>query len=129
MNLVFLFVLMSLFAFRVQRIWTTDTWYPSERFREFLKGKKDYHEVRASAFLGIKGASPNELSQGNRHLRLAKVWQELNELFTCPWCSGFWTSVLTTFVIHFFFVPLPLPLLWPFAISAVVGLLGTYDGS
>ncbi len=40
----------------------------------------------------------------------------------CAWCLGFWISVVLWLVL-WASTPLPWPLLWPWAMSAVVGVL------
>lgn len=46
---------------------------------------------------------------------------------SCVWCLGFWVAVVSTAAI-FPFVDIPLPLLWPWGVSAVVAMLYQYFG-
>lgn len=52
---------------------------------------------------------------------------KIRELFTCPWCVGFWLSVMSVGMFYLW----PAVILWlalPFAISAVVGLIASHWG-
>lgn len=52
---------------------------------------------------------------------------KIRELFACPWCVGFWLSVLAVLM----FWAWPVVTLWlafPFAISTVVGLIASHWG-
>lgn len=52
---------------------------------------------------------------------------KIRELFTCPWCVGFWLSMMAVGMFYLW----PAVILWlalPFAISAVVGLIASHWG-
>jgi hypothetical protein len=52
---------------------------------------------------------------------------KIRELFTCPWCIGFWLSCAAVGLFYLW----PAIILWlalPFAISAVVGLIASHWG-
>lgn len=121
MTLTLLFVLTAFASFRLTRIVVGDTWYPTERFRDWLKTKKAKNEDRQSAF---EPGTPLR----KRYAHWTKFWTEIGELFTCPWCFGWWISGLMVLIVDIY-VGIPLPLLWWPAVSTVVGYLGTYDGS
>jgi hypothetical protein len=100
----FAFVILALAAFRIQRIFTTDSWYLTQGFRRYLDRR---------------AAPAQKANQQN-------FWTEIAELFSCPWCFGFWTSIAVIAEFTFLSV-VPLWVYTGFAISAVVGMLGTYD--
>lgn len=106
LGVIFQFVLLSLACFRIQRIWTADSWFPSEALRNYLKKKADPVHKR-----------------GKQNL-----WTELAELFSCPWCFG----AHVTWVVYLIAaqcISIPLPALQAVATMTLVGMLGTYDGS
>lgn len=117
----FLFFLASLATFRSQRIVTSDTWYPTEKFREWLVIQRAKNEDRQSA-------SVINSPQREKYRKRVKFWTEVIELFNCPWCFGFWCSGVCTLVLMFT-VGIPLPLFWWAAISGAVGLMAAHDGS
>lgn len=41
----------------------------------------------------------------------------------CPWCSGAWVSIAAT-AIAAWFIPVPIPVAYALAVSAVVGIIG-----
>lgn len=117
----FLFVLSSLATFRAQRIVTADTWYPTEKFRDWLIKHHAKNEDRQSAW-------PPDTKERELYRKWAKFWNEMVELFSCPWCFGFWCSGICTLVLMYT-VGIPLPLFWWAAISGAVGLFAAHDGS
>lgn len=51
---------------------------------------------------------------------------KLRELLECPWCLGFWLSIVAVVLFHFW----PVVVIWlalPFAISTVVGFLAEHS--
>jgi hypothetical protein len=59
--------------------------------------------------------------------KLHPTESKIRELFTCPWCIGFWLSLVAVVLFYFW----PVVVLWlalPFAISAVVGLIASHWG-
>lgn len=89
------FIVLSLAAFRLQRIITTDQWPPSDWFREKVRSR-----------------TGDDSS-----------W---TTLVTCPWCFGFWIS-LAVMAEHHYLGVIPMWVYGVFAVSAIVGMLGTYD--
>lgn len=91
------FIILALASYRLQRIVTSDTWYFSDKFRE-------YHRSHAT---------------DNRFRR------ELYELFTCPWCFGWWVTLAVFTVDYFFSIHI---YIWAaIAASAIVGYLGSKE--
>ena len=71
-----------------------------------------------------------------RLLRLAPTWEKegdepgdtyrfgLGSFITCPWCSGFWLS-LVIYLLWLWFPHATLVVCTPLALSAIVGLIAT----
>lgn len=96
-------VTLVLAAFRLQRIFTADSWYPTQAFRQYL----------------ARRASPAiEADRQN-------FWTEAYELFSCPWCFGFWSTVAVFTVDHFYSHPFLTLAFRILAASALVGLIGS----
>lgn len=92
-----LFVLTTLAAYRVWRLWAEDAFPPTIWLRERLENAVE------SRFGGLWAAG-----------------------VACPWCSGFWVScaaVAAVWAVR----PLPLPALWFGAVSTAVGLIAQRD--
>lgn len=119
----FEFVVLALASYRLQRIVTADTWYPTEKFRTFLIDKKSKHELEQSRYMRfpISEGGPKQ----ERHRKWTKFWMEMIELFSCPWCWGFWTT-LTVFTIDYYLNP-NIYIWAAFAASGIVGFLGSKE--
>lgn len=85
------FIVLSLACYRLQRIITTDTWFLSRKFREFLERRS---------------------TRGGLAL-------EISELFHCGHCFGWWTSI-TVYAISAQLFSIQLPVYQAIATAAVV---------
>lgn len=99
-----LFVGISLAAYRLTRLFTKDSLFDNQRKAWLKRFPPDTAHARAS------GKKPSDVSK----------W---GQLVVCPWCIGAWISGLVVAIVSIF-VSVPLPLLWWFATSTVVGLIG-----
>lgn len=97
MSDVFLFVLAVGASFRLWRLWAVDSLPPAKWVRRRVE--------RAV------------------HVRFGPHWAAG---VTCPWCAGFWASVVVTVVVWVFH-PLPMPGLWFAAVPTAVGLVAQLD--
>lgn len=105
---VFEWIILTLAVFRIQRVFTADSWYPTQAWRKYL----------------VKRAMQSQGGDDDKQTR----WTELAELFSCPWCWGFWVSAGV--LGEYYFVSIvPIFVYAVFAISAVVGMLAAHDGS
>lgn len=93
MTLALLFVLVVLGAYRLWRFLALDDLPPLVWVRDGFEGFIDRH-----------------------------FGPEWSSGVSCPWCSGWWASCIAVGVV-WHFRPLPLPLLWMAAVSALVGLV------
>lgn len=97
-------VILALASYRLQRLVTSDSWYPFQWWRTFLYRK----------------AQPTiQKSRQN-------VWTELAELFSCPHCFGLWTAA-AVFTEHFVFNWIPMIVYAIFAAAAVVSWLAEQE--
>lgn len=96
--------ILAMASFRLQRIVTSDSWYPTQAWREWVNNR----------------AKPDKKKQKQTFRT------ELAELFSCPWCFGWWVTVGVFLEYHYLeWVPM-----WVYALcaaSGLVGMLGTYD--
>lgn len=119
----FEWVILALASFRLQRIVTKDTWYPTQWFREKLKERW----LRAEDEFSVEISRSHKMNKEAKKLhRKAARMREENELFTCPWCFGFWTCA-AVFAEHQFLALVPLWIYALFAASGLTGMLGMYD--
>lgn len=103
-GVVFTWVLLTLACYRLQRIVTADSWYFTQAFREWLEKKS------APAHKAGKQT----------------VWTEATELFSCPYCFGWWTCIVV-FALTAQVISIPLPAIQAIAASGVVGFVGVWD--
>lgn len=106
-----LLVLVPLAAYRLQRIVTADTWPPSRHLRRLLRDR--IADVPTASRARVRRA-------------------DLFDLMTCPWCLGFWVSLVVVVATDLYVrrthgAGLPLPVAWCFFTSAIVGKLGASD--
>lgn len=92
-----LFILITLAAYRIWRLIAEDSFPPTEKVVQAF-------ESAVKRRFGVDWA--------------AGVY--------CPWCSGFHCCVLI-WAITWAFRPLPLPFIWPWAMSTAVGFLAQRD--
>lgn len=97
MNDALLFMLMSLAAYRLWRLWALDVLPP-------VVWARDRAELAVAD-------------------RFGNAWADG---VTCSWCAGTWCAVFTVAAV-WTVRPLPLPALWFGAVGTVVGFLAQYD--
>lgn len=97
MSLPLLFVLITLSAYRLWRLWAEDALPPFMWARDRFEAAVDR--------------------------RFGSTWAAGT---ACPWCSGFWISCATVAVV-WALRPLPMPGLWFLAVSTLVGLIAQRD--
>jgi hypothetical protein len=100
----FQWVLITLGCYRAQRLITTDSIYPSRAFRAYL----------------TRRAAPTSGRPGFH------LWNELDELFTCPHCMGIWVSSVFYFIAAYFH-HLSIPLTFLQAIATMGAISITAD--
>lgn len=122
-----LFLMMAFASYRLWRVVGLDTWPPSKRLRDWIESRAAFHGGQAVRFeeMGALGDYSAEVRKAGRW---HGFWDETLNLIECPWCLGFWASGAVVFAVDLFAV-VPLPFLQWFAVSLIVGLIGTHlDG-
>lgn len=112
-------VINTLVAYRLTRLWIDDTVPPLPVWR---------HKLAMWIDRGYHQSTPENPTIERWSKKVATYGQmPLMYLVTCYWCVGFWVSVLVTLAASL--IPSTVwPLIAvPFALSAVVGLIGTRD--
>jgi hypothetical protein len=94
---MFQWFLLTLFAYRAQRIVTTDSWPPTHWFHVKLRDRFGTADQSA-----------------------------VSDFFTCGWCFGFF-STLAVFSLATLWLNVPLPVLQAIAATTVVGQLAQRD--
>lgn len=97
---------MALAAYRLWRIIGQDDWPPSRWLRKQLA-------IRDPA---TEGREPTGLRE--------TFWAEIRTMIECPWCLGFWSSVVVV-TITAQITNVPQPILQALACSCITGLIGT----
>lgn len=119
-NVAFLFLVLSLAAFRITRIITTDTITepPREWFLKRFPPDPEHAKLWPRTVV-INGKKTTawvwSAERGSRKI------SKLGILASCPWCVGFYVSGIAVLVVANL-TSIELPVLWWFAVSAVVGL-------
>lgn len=98
-----LLITMALASYRLFRLWSLDTWPPSEAIRDWLDARAAKSEVQGEGF-----------------------WPRVHEMWICPWCSGTWAAGAVVWIVDVMH-GLPLPLLQWGAVACLVGLIGKVD--
>lgn len=135
-----LLVLNALAAYRLTRLWVSDSLPPLPRLRDWWQmraaGHRPVRDRVYAAYLRTQvdhaewhlNASEDEREEARlRRAEFDRLYPEspLAALVTCYWCSGFWVSAAVVAAATF------LPGSWwyllagPLAISAVVGLIAS----
>jgi hypothetical protein len=112
-----LFVIYALCIHRLTRLGNKDT--ITEPIREWLKGKSFGELVERDNFTG------NVISRTPAP-KPKSIWSMLWTLSECPWCLGWWWSVIITTVAYFngsWFQYVCVP----FAFSSITGLLAQIE--
>lgn len=112
-----IFLLTVLTAYRLTRVVTTDGLFTEWREAFFLRFPPTAHYASFE-----KKRSEGGSSYWKLHPSPIRKTSKIGELISCPWCIGFWISGATVLAVAQF-TSLPLPILWWFATSAVVGLI------
>lgn len=118
-------VLTALVAYRLTRLWISDTLPPLPRLRDWFMASVQNRWDRTTLSRPSLGDSVNGRRRETR--RIYRDTPPLMYLLDCYWCSGFWISLATAVAATL----LP-PSVWtvisvPLALSAVVGLIGSRD--
>lgn len=111
------FVLGALMAFRLTVLLQSDG--ITERWREAFY---DRHPYDADRQIKISVWDPDRRCVELVAREITPRVSFWGQLLHCPWCLGWWVSVMV-WALLWARAPLPLPLLWPWAMSAVVGIL------
>jgi hypothetical protein len=126
-----LLLVAALAAYRLTRLWTTDTLPPLPRVRATIErwaGERWSPAVRLEMHRrGLLPRTPDEVAADQYTVDLYDGEPPLAKLATCPWCSGFWISAGVVLASSL----LPAWLWWPLAaalaLSAVAGLISSRD--
>lgn len=120
---------MALVSYRLWRIFGQDTWPPSEWFRDWLEDREQaaryrYRDTYEAA--RVSEVPDESLAQtlAAPHESRRRFWEKVLELVECPWCLGFWISGAVVLIVDVLY-GLEAPALQWFAVSCVVGLIGT----
>lgn len=112
-------VINALVAYRLTRLWIDDAVPPLPWLRQKINNWINRPVIDKNA------------SQEDTEAWTAKVIRygqhPLDYLMTCYWCAGFWISTAVVFAASLIPSTAWTLLALPFALSAVVGLLGTRD--
>lgn len=112
-------VINALCAYRLTRLWIDDMLPPLPWLRHKIKIWIDRDFIN----------STSENPAVGRWTRKVALYGQmpLMYLLTCYWCAGFWVSIAVTLAASLIPSTAWTLLALPFALSAVVGLLGTRD--
>lgn len=117
-------LLTLLTAYRLTRLWISDTLPPLPRLRRFLYQKLENRWAR----LTNEGGS-DDRSWSDKYYPYGKeinsITGPLSYLLDCYWCSGFWISLATVAAASFTHPTIWMVFTLPFAFSAVIGLIGS----
>ncbi len=122
----------ALAAFRLTRLWVADMLPPLPRIRRYIETRAtarwepEHAKARSDDYVYDPDPGPKPPESDHK---LVDTWQlyggqaPLAYFVTCPWCSGFWISLIV-----FLLATLFPPAVWafvavPLAFSAVAGLL------
>ena len=112
-------VINALVAYRLTRLWVDDMVPPLPRWREKI-------EDWANRAITNPDSSAEETEKWSAQVALYGQPVVLY-LVKCYWCVGFWMSILVTLAASLIPSTAWALLALPFALSAVVGLIGTRD--
>lgn len=114
-------ILTALCAWRLTHLWISDTLPPLPRVRLYLGRRIDARWLRQKV---NRRRTKDQLDD------LKRAYSDtppLSYLLDCYWCAGFWISLATTAAASFIPPPVWAVISIPFALSAVVGLIGPRD--
>jgi hypothetical protein len=115
-------VLNALVAYRLTRLWIEDALPPLPRVRQYL-GRRAYE--RWTRQTHPAEATTARWSEIDDLKRAYDDTPPLSYLLDCYWCSGFWISLAVFLVASLIPLTVWILIAVPFALSAVVGLLGS----
>jgi len=98
------FAILALAAFRITRLFGWDEWPPAARARAWLLGEEWHHITDPLALADLPSAAGEESNRPEAPGRppnadvptIEPVYRRpyLAHLFHCPWCLGFWISLI-----------------------------------
>lgn len=120
----FVLLFTALTAYRLTRLWVLDSLPPLPRLRQYLNRRA---AARWSRQTHPPEATMKEWATIGDLKRAYDDTPPLSHLMDCYWCSGFWISLATATAASLAPATVWTMITIPFALSAVVGLLGTRD--
>jgi Protein of unknown function (DUF1360) len=118
-------ILTTLAAYRLARLWISDTLPPLPRLRMWLGDRiQDRWDTRT---LYKPSMGEAKIARLRKTRRLYNDTPPLTYLLDCYWCSGFWISLATVIAASLIPTPAWTVISLPLALSAVVGLIGSRD--
>lgn len=110
------FIILALGIYSLTRLITTDSFPPIEKLRNWFFDRFP-HDGYSTKVRPTRG---QWVTVGTTYHVNIGVWQ--GELVSCPWCMGWWVSLLTC--VGFVLSPtIALAVLTPFALRVIPGML------
>ena len=118
-------ILAALTAYRLTRLWVHDTLPPLPRIRNWLEERILNRWDRQTLYRPSMGEK--EIGRRRATRRIYEDTPPLVSLLNCSWCSGFWISCAVFAAASLLPTAAWTVISVPFALSALVGLIGSRD--